>query len=413
MVSMLFAVAVLADEPQSVAIHSRHVLDIQAGTYSDAYIVVKGERIAAIAHSAPSGARVIDLGDATVLPGFIDCHVHLLFDWTDLSATGWLRLTASQRTLWGLRNAQEYLHHGFTTLRDAGEGDLSYGQVALRDAFEKGWFDGPRLQVAGIPVSTTGGHADFDVLAPDFHLPPTPNMADTPDQVRVAARHDLKYGVDWIKLMGTGGVTDPLSDYNTTEMSEEMVRAAVETAHRAHRRVMVHAEGTEGIKTAVRGGADTIEHGTVLDDEGARLMAEHGTWLVPTLYTFQHGAEIGLSQGQEPIMLEKTKTILKAQQPAMDFAIKHHVKIAFGLDDEPRVVAKEFESLVKAGLTPLEALRAATSSAAELLQMTNDVGSLQPGHYADIIALDGDPLRDIKSTSKVVFVMKGGKVIVH
>jgi len=409
--SLLVAATVLAAEPAPVAIHSRHVLDVKSGTSSDEYIVVQGDRIASIAKSAPTGARLIDLGDATVVPGFIDCHVHLLFDWTDLSSTGWLRLTAGQRTLWGMRNAQEYLRNGFTTLRDAGEADMSYGQVALRDAFAKGWFDGPRLSVAGIPISTTGGHADFDVLAPDFRTPPTPNIADTPDQVRIAARHDLKYGVDWVKMMGTGGVTDPLSDFNTQEMSDEMFRAAVEVVHRAHRRVMVHAEGTDGIKAAVRAGVDTIEHGTVLDEEGAKLMAEHGTWLVPTLETFQRGVEIGLSQGQEPVMLEKTKAILKYQQKAFDYALKYHVKIAFGLDDEPRVVAREFDALVKAGLTPLQALQAATINAAELLQMSNDVGSLEPGHYADVVALDGDPLRDIKSTAKVVFVMKGGKVI--
>ena len=409
--SLLVAASVLAAEPAPVAIHSRHVLDVKSGTSADEYIVVRGERIASIAKTPPAGARVIDLGDATVLPGFIDCHVHLLFDWSDLSSTGFLRLSAAQRTLWGIRNAQTYLRSGFTTLRDAGENDPSYGQVALRDAFANGWLDGPRLSVAGIPISTTGGHNDTDVLAPDFRLPLLPNIADTADQVRIAARHDLKYGVDWVKLMGTGGVTDPLSDFNTQEMSDEMFRAAVDVAHRAHRRVMVHAEGTDGIKAAVRAGVDTIEHGTVLDEEGAKLLAEHGTWLVPTLYTFQHGVEIGLSQGQEPIMLEKGKAILKSQQPSMDLARKYHVKIAFGLDDDPKGAAHEFEALVRAGLTPLQALQAGTINAAELLQMSNDVGSLEPEHYADVIAIDGDPLRDIKATSKVVFVMKGGKVI--
>jgi len=409
--SLLVAATVLAAEPAPVAIHSRHVLDVKSGTSSDEYIVVQGDRIASIAKSAPTGARLIDLGDATVVPGFIDCHVHLLFDWTDLSSTGFLRLSAAQRTLWGIRNAQTYLRNGFTTLRDAGENDPSYGQVALRDAFANGWLDGPRLSVAGIPISTTGGHNDTDVLAPDMRLPPLPNIADTADQVRIAARHDLKYGVDWIKLMGTGGVIDPLSDFNSQEMSDDMFRAAVEVAHRAHRRVMVHAEGTDGIKAAVRAGVDTIEHGTVLDEEGAKLMAERGTWLVPTLYTFQHGVEIGLSLGQEPIMLEKGKAILKSQQPSMDLARKYHLKIAFGLDDDPKVVAHEFDALVRAGLTPLQALQAATTNAAELLQMSNDVGSLEPGHYADVVAIDGDPLRDIKSTAKVVFVMKGGKVI--
>src|SRR5947209_3712575 len=168
LLTILIAAAAAAEEPQPVAIHSRHVLDVRSGAASDAYVVVRGERIASIEHKAPAGARVIELGEATVLPGFIDCHVHLLFDWSDLSSTGWLRLSAGTRTLLGIRNAQEYLRRGFTTLRDAGEGDPQYGQVALRDAFAKGWLDGPRLVVAGIPISTTGGHADMDVLAPDL-----------------------------------------------------------------------------------------------------------------------------------------------------------------------------------------------------------------------------------------------------
>jgi imidazolonepropionase-like amidohydrolase len=239
-----------------------------------------------------------------------------------------------------------------------------------------------------------------------------PNIADTVDEMRVAVRHDLRNGVDWIKLMATGGVADSLSDFNVQELSDDQMRAAVEVAHRANRRVMAHAEGTAGITAAVRAGVDTIEHGTMLDEETAKMMAERGTWLVPTLETFQRGVEIGLSQGQEPIMLEKGKTILKYQQPAFERALRNHVRIAYGLDDDPAFTTREFVALVKAGMTPLQALQTATTSAAELLQMSNDVGALEPNHYADVVAIDGDPLRDISNVAKVVFVMKGGKVIV-
>ncbi|HEY4640635.1 MAG TPA: amidohydrolase family protein [Thermoanaerobaculia bacterium] len=402
--------AFAADQPVT-AIHARRMLDVRTGNVSDAFIVVRGERIESIAKSAPAGAKVIDLGDATVLPGLIDCHVHLLTDWTDFSATSFLRQSAPQKTLLGLMNAWTYLDRGFTTLRDAGEGDPSYGQVALRDAFNKGMFRGPRLFVAGIPVSVTGGHGDLNPLAPDVALAPYSNIADSVEEMQKAVRHDVRNGVDWIKLMGTGGVVDPLSDYTVQELSDEQLRAAVEWAHRAHKKVMVHAEGTDGIKAAARAGVDSIEHGTVLDEEGAKLMAEHGIWLVPTLETFQRGPEIGLTQGQEPIMLEKGISILKYQQAAFDWALKYKLKIAFGLDDEPKYVAREFKALVKAGLTPLQSLQAATINAASLLDQSANIGSLEAGRYADVVAVDGDPLKNIDAMSHVVFVMKGGEVV--
>ena len=411
--SLLFSAIAAAAEPVPIAIHSRHVLDMKTGTASDAFIVVRGERIAAIEHTAPAGARVIDLGDATLLPGLIDCHVHLEADWSDFSATGNLRHSSPEKTLIGLMNAQTYLRRGFTTLRDAGTTDYAYDTVALRNAFARGAFDGPRLFVAGVPISVTGGHADLNPLAPDVPMVRGPNIADTVDEIRVAVRHDIRNGVDWIKLMGTGGVADSLSDYNVQELSEDQMRAAVEVAHRARRRVMVHAEGTAGITAAVRAGVDTIEHGTMLDEETAKMMAERGTWLVPTLETFQRGVEIGLTQGQEPVMLEKGKAILKYQQPAFERAVRNHVKIAYGLDDEPLYTTREFLALVRAGLTPLQALQAATVNASELLQMSNDIGVIAAEHYADIIAIDGDPLKDIANVDKVVFVMKGGKVIRH
>src|SRR5437764_5077032 len=408
---LLLASTVTAAEPQPIAIHSRHVLDVKSGTASDAYVVVRGDRIAAIEHSAPAGAKVIELGDATLLPGLIDCHVHVDADWNDLSAVEPLRRSAADKALLGLMNAQTYLRRGFTTLRDAGSTDYAYDTVSLRNAFNRGMFDGPRMFVAGVPLSVTGGHGDLNALAPDVPMPRAPNIADTPDEIRIAVRRDLRNGADWIKLMASGGVMDVLSDYNMQELSDEQMRAAVEVAHRAGRRVMAHAEGTAGIAAAVKAGVDTIEHGTVLDEETAKLMAERGTWLVPTLQTFQRGPEMGLTQGQEPEMLAKGKAILEHQQPSFDLAMKHHLKIAYGLDDDPQYTTREFQAVVKAGMTPCPALQPWTVNAAELLRLSSNIGSLEPGHYADVVAINGDPLKDIAAMEKVVFVMKGGKVI--
>ncbi len=410
-ISLLIAAVVVAEEPASIAIHSRRVLDVRNGTAAEGYVVVRGDRIVSVDRSAPGGVRVIELGDATVLPGLIDCHVHLEADWNDFSATSNLRRSSPEKTLDGLMNAQTYLQRGFTTVRDAGTTDPAYDTIALRNAFAQGKFAGPRVFAAGVPISVTGGHADLNPLAPDVPMVKFPNIADTPDEVRVAVRHDLRNGADWIKLMATGGVLDTLSDYNVQELSDEQMKAAVEVAHRAGRKVMAHAEGTAGIAAAVRAGVDSIEHGTVLDEETAKLMAERGTWLVPTLETFQRGVEMGLTSGQEPIMLEKGKAILRYQQPAFERALRHHVKIAFGLDDEPKFTTREFSALVTAGLTPLQALQTATTNAASLLGV--DAGALEAGKLADVMAIDGDPLKDVKALEKVVFVMKGGVIVLQ
>jgi len=411
--SNIFAFLLMAATaaPQPIALHARRLLDVRTGNVAEAYIVVRGDRIEAVTKSAPAGAKVIDLGNATVLPGLIDCHVHVEADWNDLSATANLRQSSPRKTLTGLKNAQEYLSRGFTTLRDAGTTDPAYDTAALRDAFAKGMFPGPRLFVAGIPISVTGGHADLNPLAPDVPMVPLPNIADTVDEARKAVRHDLRNGVDWIKVMASGGVMDVLSDYHVQELSDEQLRAIVEDAHRAGHKVMAHAEGLPGIRAAVHAGIDTIEHGSMLDDATAKEMAERGTWLVPTINTFYRGVDLGLTQGQEPQMLEKGKAILKYIPDAIAAAQRNHVKIAFGDDDDPKFVADEFKQMVRLGLTPLAALQAATINAAALLGASDRIGAIEPGHYADVVAVDGDPLADIGAMGKVVFVMKGGEQV--
>ena len=395
----------------TLAVHAGRLIDVRSGhVTTNTYILVAKDRIVGTSNSAPANIQTIDLSKYTVVPGLIDCHAHLLGNPKDQSTASGLRMSSPQKAIWGVHNLQIWLDHGFTALRDAGEDDLAYGQLALRDSIEKGLIRGPRMVSAGNFVSVNGGHGDADVLAPDQALPRRPNIADTVDAVSVAVRRDIKFGADWIKLMATGGVMDPISDYRVEELSEEQMAKAVEVAHRAGKKVMAHAEGAEGIKAAVRAGVDSIEHGTVMDEEGARLMEQRGTWLVPTLYCFQHDLQTGLSQGRDPVSFAKGVAIVKEQGPAFHRALAHHLKIAYGVDDDVDFVSKEFGALVEGGMTPIDALRAATLNGAELLGRSNEIGTLEPGKFADIVAVDGDPLADITVMEKVVFVMKGGEV---
>jgi imidazolonepropionase-like amidohydrolase len=405
--------------PGVVVIKAARMLDVRSGAIiSNPVILVENDRIKDMGHgeaasiAAPANARIIDLGAVLLLPGLIDCHAHILGNQKDLSSAASLRMSSAQSALWGYYNLQIWMAHGFTALREAGESDLGYAQFALRDSINMGLIRGPRIFSSGSFISVTGGHGDADVLAPDQALPRRPNLADNVDEIGPAVRRDLKYGADWIKLMATGGVMDPWSDYNVEELSQAQMAMAVEIAHRAHKKVMAHAEGTAGIHAAVLAGVDSIEHGTILDEATAKLMSDQGTWLVPTLETFQRGAALGTSLGQDPVTARKGVDILKYQQHSFDLARKYHLKIAYGVDDDPDFVSKEFPALVKAGMTPLEAIQAATLRASQLLGLEDQIGTLEAGKFADIIAVRGDPLSNIGDIENVVFVMKGGEVIV-
>lgn len=400
--------------PKEIAVHAGHLIDVRTGqVMQDAYVVVKGERIESIGISAPQGVAVVDMSKYTIVPGLIDAHAHILSDPTTQSSGHYLMTSAPQATVRGVANLQLWLNHGFTAVRDAGEAYPSYPQFALRDGVQKGLIKGPRIVSAGSFVSVTGGHGDADLLSPDKPSLKQPNTVDTVDDVARLVRRDIKYGADWIKLMATGGVMDPISDYRVQELSEEQMAKAVEVAHRAGRKVMAHAEGSVGIKAAVRAGVDSIEHGTVLDEEGAKMMEERGTWLVPTLYCFQHDLETGLSKGRDPRSMAKGIAIVSAQGPAFKLALKYHLKIGYGVDDDDvdESVSKEFGALVKGGMTPLEALQAATLNNSQLLGLDKDMGTIEAGKYADLVAVPGDPLKDITVMEHVAWVMKGGVVV--
>ena len=398
-------------------IKAGRLFDARSGQMlSNQAILVEGDRIkevgtaAAVAPHA-ANARVIDLSSSTVLPGLIDAHNHVLGNPKDLSPIAGLRMSSAQATLWGVRNLRIWLDKGFTTLRDACESDRYYGQIALRNSIQQGLIQGPRMIVAGQCLSLTGGHGDSDQLAVDEELPRRPNIADTVDEVATAARRDIKYGADWIKLMATGGVMDTLSDFRVQELSEAQMAKAVEVAHRANKKVMAHAHGTEGIKAAVRAGVDSIEHGSLLDDEGAELMVQKGTWLVPTIDVELRTLEMGASFGVEPVMMAKEKEVVRLKRAGFEKALKYHVKIAFGVDDDPDYLTREFDAMVAWGMKPVEALQAATINASQLLGIADQVGTIEPGKAADIVALNGDLLTDIKVINNVVLVMKGGEVV--
>ena len=400
--------------PKEVAVHAGRLIDVRSGQVTNnAYVVIQGDRIKAITNSAPQGDAVIDMSRYTIVPGLIDCHAHILSDPTTQTPGEFLMTSAPEATVRGVANLQIWLAHGFTAVRDAGEEYRSYPQFALRDGVAKGLITGPRIVAAGSFVSVTGGHGDGDLLSPDKPSLEQPNTVDTVDDVNRIVRRDIKYGADWIKLMATGGVMDPISDYKVQELSDEQMARAVEVAHRAGRKVMAHAEGTVGIKAAVRAGVDSIEHGTLLDDEGAQMMAERGTWLVPTLYCFQHDLETGLSKGRDPRSMAKGIEIVKEQGPAFRRALKYHLKIAYGVDDADvdESVSKEFGALVRGGMTPLQALQAATINGATLLSLDKDMGTIEPGKYADLVAVSGDPLSDITVMEHVAWVMKSGTVV--
>jgi len=399
-------------------IKATKMLDVRTGKLlTDQTILIEGNKIVRVASStdlsqaASDTPRVIDLAGLTVLPGLIDCHAHILGNLKDLSASAPLRMSSPQGALWGVHNLQVWLRHGFTTLRDAGESDLAYGQLALRDSIRMGLIEGPRMVSAGNFISVTGGHGDADVLAPDQALVRRPNLADNVEDISTAVRRDIKYGADWIKLMATGGISDPMSDFDVQELSEEQMKRAVEVAHQAHKLVMAHAEGNDGIKAAVRAGVDSIEHGTLLDEEGASLMEKQATWLVPTLSVFQRYATISETSGLDQVSLAKSRMILQYQSQAFHRALQHRIRIAFGLDDDPDFLPNEFSAMVKAGLTPIEAIQAATIHAAELLRLSDELGSIQAGKFADIIAVAGDPTTDITALENVVFVMRNGETI--
>lgn len=407
-----------AAEPEIVAVKAGRLIDPKAGTVvPGAVILVEGGKVTAVGASVPipAGARVIDLSGLTVLPGLIDCHTHLVGDYVnDSDPLTELKESAANRAFESIPNARVTLEAGFTTVRDVGT-YRAFVDVAMRDAIAKGYFPGPRMFVAGAYLTITGGGGAMSGdLAPDIGLPWDLRfgVADGVDQVRQRVRDIAQHGVDVIKVLATGAFLAHGSDPHAVEYSYEEIKAAVEEAAHKGLKVAAHAHSADGIKNAIRAGVASIEHGTYIDDEGIRLMKERGTYLVADIYDavyIRQGKAVGIPSD----FAAKQPEADEIQRQNFQKAVRAGVRIAFGTDASvyPHGLnARQFAWQVRYGQTPIEAIRSATVSASDLIGRDNNAGSLEPGRWADLIAVKGDPLADVRVLESVAFVMKEGKV---
>jgi imidazolonepropionase-like amidohydrolase len=388
----------------------RLVNPADGGITQNAIVIVRGERIERVGAGLriPEGAKVVDLSAYTVLPGLIDGHTHILLQPEDERGAPPV-VTKSQafRTVQGVAAAKKDLEAGFTTMRDLDSEGAGFADVAIRDAINRGIIPGPRLLVSTLALTITGGHMNNAGLNPDIQIPEPATLVDSRDAMIAEVRREVKYGADWIKLYATGTLrhVNPVTLEPLGQVSLDDVRAVVAEAARWKRDVAAHAYGGEGAKNAIRGGVRSIEHGMLMDDETLRLMAEHGTYWCPTLSVY-------LPESEED-NTEFRRRIIAHHKEVFQKAMRMGVKIVFGTDVgayEHGTSAREFRKMVEYGMKPLDAIRSATVRAAELLRMEKQIGTIDVGKYADIIAVEGDPLQNIGALARVAFVMKAGEV---
>ncbi len=395
--------------PVRLAVRAAALVDVESGALRrNPLVLIEGDRILRVDFDAqpPAGVRLIDLGTATLLPGLIDAHTHVTTSYRFLLQGGPMHDAVTAHV-----HARKTLEAGFTSVRDLWSKDFI--DVALRDAIERGEVVGPRMLCATLGVGATGGHnEDVEGLSPTITVGGSVGIADGIDGVRRMVRYQLKHGADVIKIMATEGAGEGQDLANETEYTLEEMRAIVEEAHRHGKKVAAHAHGADGIKTAVRAGVDSVEHGTFADDEAIALLKEKGAWLVPTGAINDRKAETHEPEGSA-FDKERAEVYEKASLAAFRRAVAAGVKVAMGSDSSvlPHGEnAREIVWMAEHGMTPLQALRAATVGGAELLGMPDRVGRVAPGFLADLVAVDGNPLEEIRAVQRVRFVMKAGVV---
>ena len=411
---LALACAFPAAAADTVVVDAARMIDVVGGRVVDKpQVVIVDGRISAVGRQGdvvPEGARRIDLGDRTLLPGLIDMHVHLTSDPT-ISGYRELEFTDNFWTVVGVANSKKTVEAGFTTVRNVGS--ENYDDVALKQAIDRGYVPGPRIVPATYAIGATGGHCDTTELPPSMQVP-SPAVADGAQAIRAVVRKLRKYGAEVIKFCATGGVLSKTDSVGGQQYTLEEMKALVEEAHQLGMKVAVHAHGTAGINDAIRAGADTIEHCSLADAESFKLAKQHGTWFSMDVYNDDYILSEGEKNGVFAESLEKERQIGRKQRETFKAANAAGVKMVFGSDGGVYPNGdngKQFAKMVEWGMTPMQAIQAATVNAAEALGRPGDVGAIQPGRYGDLIAVDGNPLDDVGLLARVAFVMKGGQVV--
>ena len=402
-----------ATAPTRIAIRAGRLIDGLGGApVSDAVILIENERITGVGRgiAIPNGARVIDLSRSTVLPGFIDAHTHVTSQpenyREDLFRKSPIDVAVSAHVY-----ARRTLDAGFTTIRDVGAGEFI--DVALRNAINAGTVPGPRMQVATLTVGSTGGHGDITGFSPYLKFGQFSGIADGEAEIRKLVRFEVKNGADLIKLLASAGVLSEEESVGAPQFTQEEMNAVVDEARMWGRKVAAHAHGAEAIKRALRAGVASVEHASLIDDEGIRLAKEKGAYLVMDIYNDDYIMAEYKRLGYPQKILDKEASVGRLQRESFRRAVQAGVKMAFGTDAGVYPHGwngRQFAKMVEWGMTPMQAIQSATTSAADLLGWSDRVGSIQAGRYADLVAVDGDPLRDITELERVKFVMKGGVV---